>query len=281
MDCQLCDYSALGEHPNSILSHLQDKHNICRNNGFLDYLKTHFILPTCACGCGREVVLKKKGLILNLFSWECPNKRRFINPKFPEFYLFAGKSSDETIAAIGDLQRRMAKKAATPAHIAHLSKINSGIANPASYVSIGKRTGQTVAEIKRELSIKSSGTANGFHGRKHTLETLRYLAKVRSQQAKTISKPELAVWGMLKAFGVSFDYQVAIEGYVADFVVCNTVIEVFGDYWHGPKMLASKRGTDQNKMAAFKQLGYNVIILHESEIFTNTDVVLNVLRELI
>ncbi len=71
---------------------------------FLDYIGRFNNNPKCACGCGLNVNLHGRKLQYNLFANDCVNKKRFKNPCCPEFYIFAGCSSDEVINNISTTQ---------------------------------------------------------------------------------------------------------------------------------------------------------------------------------
>jgi len=269
--CKICDYIADDRHISCILSHLQAKHQISRgsrdaatNLVFSDYITKHFGNPGCACGCQRQVGLHKRKLQFNLFSFDCPNKSRFINPTCPEFYLFKGCSVDETILAIikqqsgriiGDIEKN------------NLKIINSGQNNPNSIKSITNRTGKSEFEVHAELSRRTSGKNNGFYGCKHSEETLSKLAIARSKQAKTVTKPEMVVYGAMAAHNIEFVYQAPIGPYVVDFLLGNIVVEVYGDYWHSDKICGGiKKSKDKIKEQYLIDAGYIVVIIWESEL---------------
>lgn len=83
---------------------------------------------------------------------------------------------------------------------------------------------------------------------------------------------------MLKALNINFEYQVAIDHYVIDFKVDNIIIEVFGDYRHSIKMSGNKKQKDSEKVDRLQELGFKVVIIWESEIFTKTDCVVNLIK---
>jgi very-short-patch-repair endonuclease len=212
----------------------------------------------------------------NMFSDNCPNRQRFRNVSCPEYYLFHGYSVEESINLIRDRQSKIAQKSNPPEHLSKLSQINSGDYNPASMKKLMERTGKETSELKSILSQRTSGVKNGFYGKKHSKETMIKLAMTRSKQAKQISKPELIVWGMLSALGIQFDFQVPIDRYVVDFLVGDTAIEVYGDYWHGEKMKSSNRKRDTEKENFIKS-AYNLIVLSESQISSDPQEVVNIL----
>jgi len=270
-----------GGHLNTIFSHLHDKHGITRHGTskeFLQYISA-FNKPKCACGCGLEVELHNRKLEYNLFSKKCANSSRYRNPSCPEFHLFKGKNVQETINAI----RLMQGKKQSDDKIKLLSDCNSGINNPMSLHSIVERTGLSEEVVRQRLSNNSAAPRNGFYKRKHSKESLIKIAESRARQFKTVTNPEMAIWGMLTALEIEFKYQVPVDKYVVDFLIASdVVIEVFGDYWHNKNMKSSGRKTsDESKINELNNLGYNVIVIWESEIFNSPVIVLDKLKSLV
>jgi very-short-patch-repair endonuclease len=279
--CQICKFRATSKHINSILNHLHDVHGIKSNreNGlskeFKNYLK-FCVNPKCACGCGKDVELHKRKLQFNLFANNCLNKKRFINPSCPEFHIFNGCSVEQTIRYISELQ----SKDITKKHKLSLRRHNLGYNNPSSYVTL-MQNGMTKDEVNNLLSKRTSGKLNGFYGKKHKKETLYALALHRSKQAKIVSKPELIVLGMLYGLKKVFEYQHPIDVYIVDFIMSNNVIEVYGDYWHSDRFLCGKKVIrDRIKKEELEKLGFNLIVIWESEIIKTPELVVNKLRSI-
>lgn len=261
------------------MTHLHDQHNISKNTTpdlFISYINKYGN-PGCVCGCGREVGIKHKGMVFNLFATECQNKGRYSNPACPEFHLFRGLSVDETIAAISNVQ----SKTITSTHRNKLSAANTGQLNPMSTVSLESRG---VTDTDRYLQKKNGGKKNGFYGKKHKDETLIRLAKVRSKMSKVVTKPELAVWGMLHGLQILFRPQHPVDKYIVDFYVNGKIIEVYGDYWHSGNMVSQHTGRsikheDKLKLDRLIDLGYEVLVIWESEIFLSPHEIVIRLRE--
>jgi len=269
-ECQICRYKADTRHISCILSHLSDKHKITRGNRnsgpsdkFAAYIDKYFGNPKCACGCGKLVRIHKRRLEFLLFADECENSRRYVSPMCPEFYLFKGYSAADAVSMVSAVQSKMITKA----HRDSLSKHNTGSNNPASIQSICNRTGFSADKVKEMLSLRTSGENNGFYGKTHTDETLNRLAILRSLQSKMVSKPELILYGILMWHRVDFEYQAPIGRYVVDFLVGNTIIEVYGDYWHSDKMYGGRRKRkDLKKEQYLKNCGYKVVVVWESQL---------------
>lgn len=279
--CRICGFRGNTNHLGSLLSHLQ-KHNITRGSRkdgaspeFLKYLQKYYGIPKCACGCGKTVTLNKKIMVFNFFANDCEEKSKFCNPTRPEFYLFKGYSVDKTIELIRKKQKKNVSEKI------RLNRTFAGSRNPSSFASIQNRTGKSIIDIKNELSKQSSGDNNGFYGRKHNKETMIKLAKMRSMQSKIVTRPELVVYGILKALDIKFQYQEAIDAYVVDFLIGNLVLEVYGDFWHSEKFLNGlKKKKDDQRIQVFKDLGYDVCIFWESEIMKDTDKVVDKIKSI-
>lgn len=271
-NCKICGYAASHDHTSRIIAHLYSKHGINRgsrkdgmSDKFYEYISKYYPNPKCACGCGLPVQIHKRRLHYNLFADGCANSSRYVNPCCPEFYLFKGLSVDDAIESITFLQ---SNKLFSETRKAHLSKINSGNNNPASLQSIVTRTGEDIEKIRNMLSDRSSGVNNGFYGKKHRHETLVRLAMLRSMQHKFVTRPEMILYGILMAWGIDFEYQVAIDKYIVDFLLGDgVIIEAYGDYWHSNKLMGgSKKKLDQDKVDALIAMGYKVIIIWESQL---------------
>ena len=268
--CQICGYQADNRHISCILTHLQDKHGITRgtrvlgaSKQFMRYLNKYFINPLCACGCGARVNLNKRKMRYNLFAPQCYNRARFTNPTRPEFHIFNGLNGQDAINTIKQLQSKAALSI-KPSMRNRLNALNCGSGNPSSTISVAAREDTDIISAK-VLIKEQRGKSNGFKGKHHTPETLAQLAILRSQQSKTVTKPELIMFGVLLGAGIEFLYQVPIGKYIADYTVGNTIIEVFGDYWHSDKFLnGSKKQQDNDKVAYLRSIGYDVIVVYES-----------------
>jgi len=276
-NCQICDWKCDGSHPNKLMTHLHDVHGIKRRNSerggdFGDYLKDYFQVPKCCCGCGRDVNLHRRDFAYSCFARECSSINRLRNPSCIEFYLYQGMEVDDAIIALSSRQKGIAERYSTDELKKLLRECNSGARNPASIKSIQKRTGKPKSEIKKELSKKSCGSNNGFHGRGHTDKTKRVSARTRSLQSKIVTKPELAMWGMLYSFEFDFEFEFLIDKYCVDFCLFdNIVIEVYGDYWHSDRFVCNdgrmnKKEKDEIRKNDLEALGYVVHVFWESEI---------------
>jgi G:T-mismatch repair DNA endonuclease (very short patch repair protein) len=255
------------------MSHLSDAHKIRRiDGGFQTYLDRFFRRLTCACGCGEMVRLHRREFAFSRFAPGCAGLNRSRSPGCIDFYLHKGMSVDEAIETFRLRQAVVAKSYSTEELRDRLSELNSGSNNPASISSIMKRTGKTRHQVRAELSAKSSGQNNGFYGKTHSDAVLISNANQRSRGSKYVTKPELAIWGMLHALGCPFKHEEPVGRYTVDFLVGNVILEVFGDYWHNHQMkmqFMQKNEKDAIKVSRLRELGYRVEIIWESEIFKN------------
>ncbi len=91
------------------------------------------------------------------------------------------------------------------------------------------------------------------------------------------TKPEKRLLDIIQRYNLPFKYtgdgSFSICGFHPDFVNCNgkkTVIEVFGDYWHGEGARNWKE-TELGRIMAFNSFGFRCIIIWENELKIKTD----------
>ena len=268
--CHLCEAVIAGASVHNLTAHLFGTHGLTRRKTpkeFVGYF-AKFGVPVCACGCGKPTKLHCRRLHYNLFAVGCKNASKFRNPACPEFHLFKGLSVDDTITAIKQIQ----SKEISDVHKTKLHFANIGQNNPMSMTTLMRENGWEAEATKEFLKARAT---YGFKGKKHRPESLAKLAKRRAEQHKTITKPEMIIWGMLQALGISFQYQMPIERYIVDFLCGNTIIEVFGDYWHNRNESQAK---DDVKVKLYESLGYEVVILWESQILLQPKDVVGILK---
>lgn len=195
-----------------------------------------------------------------------------------------GIEADKVVGIISEMQSGIAALSASPEQSLKLKAANSGTFNPSSYASLVRRTGKPIEELAKALSERSTGKNNGFYGKSHTPEVLAASAAARANQFQTVTRPEVAIWGMLQALGVAFERQKAIGQYVVDFLISKTVVEVFGNYWHSDRMKSrthtNRHEQDLSRVETLTGWGYRVVVIWESEIFLTPQVVVERLRAL-
>lgn len=118
-----------------------------------------------------------------------------------------------------------------------------------------------------------------------TFKAIHTRANVLGLKRDTSTYIEREVEEILKTMNVPFQSQVRIDGFIADFLVCeNKIIEVHGDYWHcnpvvydKPKDSIQERKIKQDKMkrGCFKELGYSILYIWEYDLNNNYDQVVH------
>lgn len=98
---------------------------------------------------------------------------------------------------------------------------------------------------------------------------------------KKPTQPEKLLDALLEKHFPQFRYNgdgklgIVLGGYVPDFINVNgkkEVIEVFGNYYHSPKVLAYRwQGSELGRIMIYNSLGYNCLIIWESELKAKTD----------
>ena len=269
--CKLCKYKANKKHINSILTHLQNNHNITRGSRkdgpskkFIKYIEQNFGNPLCACGCGKKVELHKRKMQFNFFAPNCKNKGRFNNPCCPEFYLFRGHRVEEINKIISKTQLKLVTKERKE----RLSKINSGTNNPLSYESITKRLGSKKAAKKYLTNHSMSGKDNPFYGHKHTEETKRICA-LASSRCPRISSLQIKLYNILDILKISYfredknPNECMVDSWIFDCMVPisnkTLLIECQGKYWHNKPEVIER---DKRKKDHIKTYGDKYCILY-------------------
>lgn len=108
-------------------------------------------------------------------------------------------------------------------------------------------------------------------------EKLREIGMRAAKQNKCDTKPELIFEKKLKEDNLTYEKQKRIGKYLVDFFIpqTNTIIEIYGDYWHCnpkiydyPKTKPQKRNIriDTEKRKFFKDKGYNFLMFWESDL---------------
>jgi len=84
--------------------------------------------------------------------------------------------------------------------------------------------------------------------------------RILSKNKSKMSYPEQVAFNWLVSNNVSFESQVKVENYFADFIVDNLIIEIDGERWH-------PEGNEKDKIRdeKLKSLGYDVIRIRSKE----------------
>ena len=158
-----------------------------------------------------------------------------------------------------------------------------------------------------------SGEKNRFWGNRHSENSKNEIRKYRINWWKTASeeqkkiakdalmrgvktmrsgaytKPEQIVADVLYLEDVEFEHNAPLYGkFYVDFLLSDgTIIEVFGDYWHGnpkvfPKLTETQKkqqAKDRSRVAYLRKCGHKVVVFWEKELKENSLIVINRLYE--
>lgn len=141
----------------------------------------------------------------------------------------------------------------------------------------GPRLGKKASEkTKKAMSAarKKLWKDGTLEYRKKITDTL--MRGIATQRSGEYTKPEMMVAEELDKMGIDFDHNAPLYGkFFVDFLLPDkTVIEVFGDYWHGNRaVFASLTGTqekqqakDRARVAYLTKCGHRVIVIWEKEL---------------
>ena len=144
-------------------------------------------------------------------------------------------------------------------------------------------------EIKKKQRDAILGPKNAFYGRHHTEETIRiitqkaiercndpeYQQQMSERWERSPNKLEICLLALLNIyFPCKFkfvgDGRRWIGGKIPDFISRRgerLIIEVFGDYWHGPKMRKMRPSimTEEERCEFFATMGFRTLIVWEHE----------------
>jgi len=136
-----------------------------------------------------------------------------------------------------------------------------------------------------------------FAGRKHTEEwkhAMSEQSKANWQNPEMASrmmrqykptKPEISLGGILNEicpgqYRYVGDGNFSIGTLIPDFVNVNgqkKVVELFGDYWHSPKMTATDpRQTEEGRKKIMAEFGYSCLVIWEHELKNPAEVAVKV-----
>ena len=102
-----------------------------------------------------------------------------------------------------------------------------------------------------------------------------YIAKLIASFHKKPTRPELQLQEILNSHFPDFKYNgdfrlgIVLGGMIPDFVNVNgkkEVIEVFGSYWHSPKVTHRWKASELGKVMLYNSLGYKCLVIWENEL---------------
>jgi len=107
------------------------------------------------------------------------------------------------------------------------------------------------------------------------------LRGIETQRRFLFTKPKKTMASILGEMQRPFIHNnLMYNKFFVDFLVGNTIIEVFGDYWHGnpkffpvPSMTLPSKKKDKSRIAYLSKCGHNVVVFWEDEIKNCPEVV--------
>ena len=120
----------------------------------------------------------------------------------------------------------------------------------------------------------------GKHPSKKTRQKIR-LARMKQRFPSFNTAPEIKFIEMCKKYSLPFKYvgngSFWIENFNPDFIDVNgekTAVDIFGDYWHNPKLRRNLPiyQRESNRKAIFQKYGWNLIVLWEHELENEMEV---------
>lgn len=107
----------------------------------------------------------------------------------------------------------------------------------------------------------------------------KMIQRMRSKNNTKPNIPESRILKVIDDHNLPYKYvgngDVILYGLNPDFINSNgqkKIIEFFGDYWHRDDVVKSWKGTEFGRKAIFSQLGYESLIIWESELNKMTDI---------
>jgi len=276
--CEICEFSNMV----SITTHVTRKHGLTTQEYTLRFpgSKLYQAIPSVAKATADK--LKQRHA-------EDPDFHRRIVEALPplpskiEFWTARGHTEEEARELLLERQRAVARLGGEE-KFQKLSQASSGIRNPMSIASIAKR--HNVTEDVASSMTPCFGRTKEKHpmwGKSHTPEALEKIANaphLRHSSRRSVNENEILEW-CRQNFDCSIDNNTGIGKWNVDILIKEKmlVIEFFGDFWHmrhgifaddyvNPitKFSAKdKRSRDQHKIEQLASLGYNVVVVWESD----------------
>jgi G:T-mismatch repair DNA endonuclease (very short patch repair protein) len=178
----------------------------------------------------------------------------------------------------------------------------------------GKKHSATTREKMKNNHADVVGEKNSFYGHHHSEEVKKEIGRgvkqrwehgtneyragmianllrgIETQRKCVFTKPEREMALILEKMKRPFIHNCLLYNkFFVDFLVGNTVIEVFGDYWHGnplffpapSKTQITQHKKDKSRIAYLAKCGHNVVVFWENEIKKSPEVVAAVTEALL
>jgi very-short-patch-repair endonuclease len=278
LECKLCGFKNMV----SIITHVIKKHKISTNEYLQKFPNDNLYQAVPSVAIKTAEKLKKR-------HQEDPEfHQKIINalppfPSKPEFWLLRGFSYDEAIQKVSESQKLKAHSGGEE-KLKKLSIASSGKRNPMSLESIANRYDVTIEEAK--LLTPGYGRVADKHpmwGKKHSAEAIEKIANsphLKNPEWRSTGEIELANW-CKSAFLCEIIENQKIGRWNVDILIeeKKLIVEYFGVWWHADPRLYSDdwvhaftkktakeiRDKDELKIENLSSLGYNVIVIWESD----------------
>jgi len=154
----------------------------------------------------------------------------------------------------------------------------------------GEKNPSKRIEVRKKISQKLKGRSVWIKGKNHTEKSKEKMSEIRKQlwqnpeYARKIlihhkpNKQEQKMIEIIRENNFLFSYvgdgKFVIDGKCLDFINYNSkrIIEVFGNYWH-TKKVRNTIETEQGRKQFFAEHGFNVLVIWESELRNESQVV--------
>lgn len=278
ISCNLCDFTNMI----SITTHVTRKHNMSTHEYLAQFpdSKLYQSVPSVATATAEK--LRNRHLTDPVFHQKIVDALPPLPSKI-EFWTARGYSENDAIAQVSARQSEMARRGGEE-KLKKLSDISIGDRNPMSLASIAIRYGVSKEEAsKLTPCFGRNAEKHPMFGKRHTPKSLEKIANsshLRQQSKRSMSEIQIFEW-CKNNFECDIVNNVGIDKWNVDVLLKEKrlIIEFFGDFWHmnpnifeenyvNPitKMSAkTKRAIDNVKIEHLRSIGYNVIIVWESD----------------
>ena len=278
LKCRFCNFESMV----SLIFHIVEKHDLSVKAYMMQHQgdKLHRNIPTAS-----KLVAEK---LRNRHLTDPAFHQKIVDalPPFPskiEFWTSRGYSENDAIAQVSARQRAIAYMGGEE-KLKKLSAASTGDRNPMSLASIASRHGVSRA-VASTLTpcFGRSAEKHPMFGNHHTQEALEKIANsshLRHPNKRSTPEIRLFEW-CKKHFECDIINNVGIDKWNVDilFKEKKLIVEFFGDFWHmNPNIFdenyvnqitklsaKTKRAADKLKIEHLQTIGYNVIIVWESD----------------
>lgn len=294
MKCKICGFEG-----KSLVSHITKKHNMS-----IDSYKKMYI------GASVHSVSEKQRKYLSSL-WKERMKNPYWKEKMSEnkksvwsvdYWTSVGYSKSDAVEIVKKYQSENSKKRDYTTSPSTLNKEHWVKKGYSDELAVEK-----ISQIQSNLSSQS----NKFSGHSHTNDSKVKISNSMKSHIRLYgssewashfgdgwtslnrSSGEIEVFNYVSSITDNISANEFICGYNVDIVVSNKLIEYFGDFWHGGDLLFTEtdihpvkkipiyeiREYDMNKIDTLVKSGYRVLIIWESEYYTDKLKVFNKIKK--